>query len=333
MRFGSHARVAALALSLAASLAHADCPYDHFLVGQDMGTLFLDTSLLYRHWNQDWGSNPNPQGQQYYEFMEMYGGGWIRVEPGISELADPAYQLSGTQGQDYNLVLERVYATAGLQFFDDYMQPVMTSNGAGLILSDYANHHVHMRYYLPDGMDPTSAYTVSYRLTDSTGTYANSEVYTFHLGAAGEPDTPGDANGDGVVDAADYIILKRNMGQSANSGPSYGDFNYFGATDWNDLQILIGAMGGGAGGTPTAMTPEPTTLGLLAIGAMAIIRRTKDLNGSKKRYFSSMSGGASGVRPRTIEQGRDADAVRACPSSPAPRREAMTKTGRSCWPG
>jgi len=86
----------------------------------------------------------------------------------------------------------------------------------------------------------------------------------------------GDANGDGVVDAADYIILKRNFGQSANSGPLYGDFDNSGATDWDDLQTLIGALGGGAQTT----IPEPATLALLAMGALAAIRR--------RRVFSAL---------------------------------------------
>jgi len=86
---------------------------------------------------------------------------------------------------------------------------------------------------------------------------------------------PGDTNGDWVVDAADFITLKKNFGQSANSGPSYGDFNNSGATDWNDLQILMGAMGGGAGAGQSPTVPEPATLGLLAMGAMAVARRRK----------------------------------------------------------
>ncbi len=181
--------LAILTFSISGSVAFADCPYDHLLVGQDEGTLFLDTPQLYRHWNADWGTNLNPYGQEYYEFTEMYGGGYIRVEPGFAESTDPMHALEGTRGTDYNILVERVFATPGLLFFDDLMQPILTADGSTFALSDYANHHVHMRYHLPDGLDPTLPYTVSYRLTDTTGTYADSDVYTFNLGAAPEPAT------------------------------------------------------------------------------------------------------------------------------------------------
>jgi len=82
----------------------------------------------------------------------------------------------------------------------------------------------------------------------------------------------GDTNNDGVVDAADYITVKRHMGQGVGSaGASAGDFDLDGDVDWDDLQILIGAMGAGGNGGGTI--PEPATLGLLALGALAVVRR------------------------------------------------------------
>ena len=75
--------------------------------------------------------------------------------------------------------------------------------------------------------------------------------------------------------AADHIILKRNFGQSANSGPSYGDFDDSGTTDRADLHILAGAMSGAASG---GTIPEPATLSLLALGPLAVIRRRSGLS-------------------------------------------------------
>jgi len=73
------------------------------------------------------------------------------------------------------------------------------------------------------------------------------------------------------VDAADYIIVKAHMGQTTGAGVADGDFNDSGTVDWADLQILTGAINA-AGGEPPA-TPEPATLGLLALGAVALLRR------------------------------------------------------------
>jgi len=109
--------------------------------------------------------------------------------------------------------------------------------------------------------------------TNGYSDYGSLGYYSVSLLVTGDFPLEGDADGNGVVDAADYIILKQNFGQSANSGPSYGDFNNSGATNWADLQVLSGAMGG-TGGAQTAI-PEPATLGLLAIGALAVIRRRR----------------------------------------------------------
>ena len=83
----------------------------------------------------------------------------------------------------------------------------------------------------------------------------------------------GDADGDGDVDAADYITLKTNMGQPSGAELADGDFDGDGDVDWNDLQLLQAHYGESAGASGTI--PEPATLGLLAIGAMAVIRRRR----------------------------------------------------------
>jgi len=85
----------------------------------------------------------------------------------------------------------------------------------------------------------------------------------------------GDTNGDGVVDAADFITLKKNFGRTDAPNAQNGNFTT-GDNDvnWADLNILTNAMAGTGGGAP-AMTPEPATLALLALGALAVIRRRR----------------------------------------------------------
>jgi len=81
-----------------------------------------------------------------------------------------------------------------------------------------------------------------------------------------------DANGDGVIDAADYIILKMNFGQGTTLGAQAGDFNGDKQVDWTDLQLLMAEFDTrSVGGAPAA--PEPGSVMLLMFGAAALLRR------------------------------------------------------------
>ena len=92
---------------------------------------------------------------------------------------------------------------------------------------------------------------------------------------------PGDADDNGVVNAADYIILKTNMGMGTGATTADGDFNGDGKVDWTDLQLLQDNYGEGSGASGSI--PEPATLGLLAFGAMAVIRRRQGFGGQVRR--------------------------------------------------
>ncbi len=91
----------------------------------------------------------------------------------------------------------------------------------------------------------------------------------------------GDANLDGKVDANDYDIIDRNFlftPTPENTGWWTGDFTYDGAIDANDYDrmdrafLFQGAPLTGGGAVPT---PEPATLALLAVGALALVRRRR----------------------------------------------------------
>ena len=83
---------------------------------------------------------------------------------------------------------------------------------------------------------------------------------------------PGDTNGDFVVDAADFINLKKNFNKPG-AGVEQGNFTGTdGFVDWADLSVLMNNMGVPG---PTTTAPEPATLGLLAIGALAMLRRRR----------------------------------------------------------
>jgi hypothetical protein len=81
----------------------------------------------------------------------------------------------------------------------------------------------------------------------------------------------GDYNLDGYVDGTDLAIFKAGFGLSGAVW-SGGDLNCDGFVDATDLAIFKANFGYAAPGSPV---PEPATLGLLALGAAALIRRRK----------------------------------------------------------
>lgn len=91
---------------------------------------------------------------------------------------------------------------------------------------------------------------------------------------------PGDANGDGYCDVSDLGILAGNYGQTGDR--IWMDGNFSQGSDWDvdvtDLGILAGVYGTQVGVYPTAAAaavPEPSTLCLLAVGALALVWRRR----------------------------------------------------------
>ena len=85
-----------------------------------------------------------------------------------------------------------------------------------------------------------------------------------------EPAFPGDANGDGAVTDADYTLWADNY-NATGATSDMGDFNGDGSVTDADYTIWADNYGAGTGGA----IPEPATLGLLALGALAALRRRR----------------------------------------------------------
>jgi hypothetical protein len=122
---------------------------------------------------------------------------------------------------------------------------------------------------------------ISTSLADTiTATIPNRIAYFddqgFNMFPIFEPQTPGDTNGDGIVDDSDITNLVAQFG-----GPPDGesaDFNGDNFVDLADFAVLRGNLGFGA--EPPAPDdafgagiPEPATMTLLALGALSLPKR------------------------------------------------------------
>lgn len=96
-----------------------------------------------------------------------------------------------------------------------------------------------------------------------------------------EPETLGDFNMDGVVDAADFSVIATNLNSAFELGEvsySKGDTNIDGKVDLNDFLEFRLIFHDQAGGASAAAIPEPNGLLILLIGSMALWSRRKDLD-------------------------------------------------------
>jgi autotransporter-associated beta strand protein len=87
----------------------------------------------------------------------------------------------------------------------------------------------------------------------------------------------GDYNGNGVVDAADYVVWRNTLGQSppglAADGNSSGTID---AGDYTVWRTHFGqTAGSGSGASANAAVPEPATLVQLLVGTLALLFRRR----------------------------------------------------------
>jgi T5SS/PEP-CTERM-associated repeat protein len=81
---------------------------------------------------------------------------------------------------------------------------------------------------------------------------------------------PGDFNANGVVDAADYVVWRNNVG-STTALPNDSIGGTIGTPQYNEWRTHFGqTAGSGAGVSANAAVPEPATLALLILGTMAM---------------------------------------------------------------
>jgi hypothetical protein len=84
--------------------------------------------------------------------------------------------------------------------------------------------------------------------------------------------TPGDYNDDGTVDAADYVVWRKNLGTS-NTLPNDDEIGGTIGEDHYDLWVMNFGDGGGGAGALVAAAPEPASWLLAAVAVCVFASR------------------------------------------------------------
>jgi hypothetical protein len=106
--------------------------------------------------------------------------------------------------------------------------------------------------------------TESFRVNYGPGSPFNPNHVVLTNFLASATNLEGDFNEDGRVDAADYVVWRKNPG------------GLYTQTDYNTWRANFGqTAGGGAGASAKAAVPEPGVIALLIIGAPAIYARRR----------------------------------------------------------
>ena len=107
----------------------------------------------------------------------------------------------------------------------------------------------------------------------------------------------GDYNGDGAVDAADYVVWRQSVGQIGSGLAADGNGN--GTVDFSDYDIWKANFGkaAGAGNALIAVVPEPHHITLLWIGTLIATTVRSPLQ-SRRRKLCTLAGGNTDQTPR-----------------------------------
>jgi hypothetical protein len=92
---------------------------------------------------------------------------------------------------------------------------------------------------------------------------------------------PGDADGNGTVDRADFLALAEHFGTTSDAVWENGDFDEDGKIGLADLRILQAHLEPPPASSPV---PEPATLGVLLAAALAGALRIRHLIGPRRQH-------------------------------------------------
>jgi len=208
------------------------CTSDHIAIGcnpdgvrtttgepNDDRQLFVSYEHVYRHTDPNDLAAPSYANRYYPLSYSLIHQDYYVSEPGFGQLwhsdypggpiAHQEHMLSGDPQIDYDLWVKCISLAPPLRLCEgeagDFCIPDDTME---FNISDYDQHHVHMKYRVPTQHD---LYWATFVLYDRLGAYQDSEPFTLVLGRA---PLPGDVAVDGGVDYADLAHLANHWTDS-----------------------------------------------------------------------------------------------------------------------
>lgn len=195
------------------------------------------------------------------------GGTWIDI-PNLTNAV--SFSVDGNVDGDFSdtedtlnvhrLVLRGDYTTAT----PEYTVFISAANSTELTLSGTAS-----RWFSNAPAAGASIGTVIISAQSSAGSFLVDEMVLRKLGTV-----PGDYNGDGLVDAADYVLWRDTKGSMVDAGTG-ADGDGSGTVDEGDYQFWVNNFGtsGGSGAASGLGTnvPEPAAILLMVAGVVTLI--------------------------------------------------------------
>jgi hypothetical protein len=181
--------------------------------------------------------------------------GNIAIGSGLQSLPLSLYNLLAASGYTANLDIDAITGSGD-------QGALTTTIAPGQIV---AGDHAAFLARLSTGAigDFSAIWTIANSDEDLSGAIAG-ESLTLRLLGSVTSGLPGDANGDRKVSFADYLVLEQNFGKT-DVRWSMGDFTNDGKVSFADYLILEQSFG--------KTIPEPATLSLLVLAALAMKRR------------------------------------------------------------
>jgi hypothetical protein len=96
-----------------------------------------------------------------------------------------------------------------------------------------------------------------------------------------EPGNSADFNGNGTIDAADYVVWRKNSGLMSGATQSQGDANGDGSVNTADYDLWRASFGNmvPVGGGLAAAVPEPTSIAMALVGIVALLGALRGFRG------------------------------------------------------